>query len=150
MKVRTLLKKVKIMPYAMTYTTVHLDYDGMTAYFYILDGYENETDAYYAFRKQINKLQKQHLDGKGSTDSFINDTNSDKGKKKGSIEYIYSNGWVTEDGTGYNKIRAKVSIIKKKVGEELVPEMFKDIGPFGLDDYDIENFFSKEEVSEPM
>lgn len=46
------------MPYAVVYSVMHLDYDGMTAYFYVIGGYDSEINATSALREQINKSQK--------------------------------------------------------------------------------------------
>lgn len=58
MKTSTILKKAAKMPYAVVYSVMHLDYDGMTAYFYVIGGYDSEINATSALREQINKSQK--------------------------------------------------------------------------------------------
>ena len=54
------------MPYAVVYSVMHLDYDGMTAYFYVIGGYDSEINATSALREQINKSQKRHLNSHGT------------------------------------------------------------------------------------
>lgn len=71
MKTSTILKKAAKMPYAVVYSVMHLDYDGMTAYFYVIGGYDSEINATSALREQINKSQKRYLNSHGTPLSYV-------------------------------------------------------------------------------